>query len=110
MIEIIQPILLAAFSGLVYGYYAYKNQVLDPTKPTPIRDNWQLVATCVLGGFVGVGLYASGLPVNDVNMGLQFAAYGFLTVIIERGLKTVCRIVNDKYPWIADYFSEETKW
>jgi len=107
IIGIIQPIAIAAGTGAVCGYWQYKNQVADPTKPTPIRDDWKLASTAILGAGVGLGIYLSGVPVTDTNVIAQMAVYGILTVGIERGLKTAYRWIKWKHPEIITFFKEQ---
>lgn len=97
MIEF-EPLLTAIGAGILYSLYWYVNKVADPTVPTTWKDidPYPLIATAVTGAIVGGIMVISNIDVTQVSFELQFFAYGGLVAVIERGLKTLVRIVKNR--------------
>ena len=97
MIEL-NAIVLAIISGISYSLYWYVNKVLDPT--TPVKwtdiDPYPVVATALVGAFIGASMFFSNVEINQISFELQFLAYGALVAIVERGIRTIVRVMKDR--------------
>ena len=97
MIEL-NAIVLAIISGISYSLYWYVNKVLDPTtqvKWTDI-DPYPVVATAVVGAFIGAFMFFSNVEITQISFEAQFLAYGALVAIVERGIRTIVRVMKDR--------------
>jgi len=95
MIEL-GPIITAVFAGVAYSLYWYVNKVADPSSPTTWKDidPYPVVATAVVGAAVGGFMFVSGMELTQVSFEAQFLAYGALVAVVERGVRTVVRILK----------------
>lgn len=97
MIEL-NAIVLAIISGISYSLYWYVNKVLDPT--TPVKwtdiDPYPVVSTALVGAFIGASMFFSNVEINQISFELQFLAYGALVAIVERGIRTIVRLMKDR--------------
>jgi len=92
-----QPFVAAAIAGLGYSWTKYRSNILDPTKPTPEKFEWERAASttilaviiCVVFQAIGTTLDVSGL---DTQMGV-FA--GLATGTIEPGIKAIARWIKE---------------
>ena len=97
MIEL-NAIILAVLAGISYSLYWYVNKVLDPTtqvKWTDI-DPYPVVATAVVGAFIGAFMFFSNVEITQTSFEAQFLAYGALVAIVERGIRTIVRVMKDR--------------
>ena len=81
-IETIAIALLMAVIYVVLGMAKSTGEEFNPTKAG---------ATVILGLVIGVVMYASGIPVTEVNVAGQLAIYGGLIYTIENVIKAVVR-------------------
>ena len=97
MIEL-NAIVLAIISGISYSLYWYVNKVLDPT--TPVKwtdiDPYPVVATALVGAFIGAFMFFSNVEITQISFEAQFLAYGALVAIVERGIRTIVRVMKDR--------------
>ena len=97
MIEL-NAIILAVLAGVSYSLYWYVNKVLDPTtsvKWTDI-DPYPVVATALVGAFMGASMFFSNVEITQISFEAQFLAYGALVAIVERGIRTIGRVMKDR--------------
>lgn len=87
----ISPILISLTAAILYSLLWYGRQVIDPTKPTPEYDPFQLVATLIVGAGVGVASLVSGIEITQAGLDAQLLSYGFLIAVIEQVGKGVYR-------------------
>lgn len=87
----ISPILISLTAATLYSLLWYGRQVIDPTKPTPEYDPFQLVATLIVGAGVGVASLVSGIEITQAGLDAQLLSYGFLIAVIEQVGKGVYR-------------------
>ena len=97
MIEL-NAIVLAIISGISYSLYWYVNKVLDPT--TPVKwtdiDPYPVVSTALVGAFIGASMFFSNVEITQTSFEAQFLAYGALVAIVERGIRTIVRVMKDR--------------
>lgn len=97
MIEL-NAIVLAIISGISYSLYWYVNKVLDPT--TPVKwtdiDPYPVVSTALVGAFIGASMFFSNVEITQISFEAQFLAYGALVAIVERGIRTIVRVMKDR--------------
>lgn len=91
-------ILIAILSGLGYSIFWYLNKVIDPTSPTALVDidPYPLLATGIIGACLGGYMVLTGGEVTQASIELQVGLYVTLTAVIERGLKTIVRVIKDR--------------
>jgi uncharacterized membrane protein len=96
MIENLEPILTAAFAGILYAaiWWAAKN--VDPTKPSPTFDWGSLLATVAVGLAVGVTAVLTDAPITQMSVEAQIVSQGAIIAVIEKSLKTLYRYVTVK--------------
>lgn len=97
MIEL-NAIILAILADISYSLYWYVNKVLDPTtqvKWTDI-DPYPVVATAVVGAFIGAFMFFSNVEITQISFEAQFLAYSALVAIVERGIRTIVRVMKDR--------------
>lgn len=96
--EAVMPVVLAIISGMFYSLYWYANKVVDPTSPIKISDidPYAVVATVLTGAIVGAYVVITGGELTQVSIEIQLASYVAITAVIERGLKTIVRILKSK--------------
>jgi hypothetical protein len=87
----ISPIFISLTAAILYSLLWYGRQVIDPTKPTPEYDPFQLVATMIVGAGVGVASLVSGIEITQASLDAQLLSYGFLIAVIEQVGKGVYR-------------------
>lgn len=87
----ISPIFISLTSAVIYSLLWYGRQVIDPTKPTPEYDPFQLVATLIVGAGVGVASLVSGTEITQAGLDAQLLSYGFLIAVVEQVGKGVYR-------------------
>jgi hypothetical protein len=90
MIEF-QPIFISVGAALIYSLLWYSRKVIDPTKPTPSYDLWQLGATLLIGGGIGVVSIISGVDLTQIGVETQLAAYGGIIAVVEQVGKALFR-------------------
>lgn len=86
-----QPIFISIASAVIYSLIWYCRTVIDPTKPTPEYDFWQLGATILVGAFVGALSVFSGVEITQGGLETQLAAYGFIIAAVEQVGKALVR-------------------
>lgn len=84
-IETIAIALLMAVIYVVLGVAKSVGENFNPTKAG---------ATVALGLLIGAAMYASGIPVTEVNVAGQLAIYGGLIYAIENVIKAILRRWN----------------
>ncbi len=87
----ISPIFISIAAAIIYSLLWYGRQVIDPTKPTPEYDPFQLVATLIVGAGVGVASLVSGVEITQAGLDAQLLSYGFLIAVVEQVGKGVYR-------------------
>ena len=87
----ISPIFISIAAAAVYSLLWYGRQVIDPTKPTPEYDPFQLVATLIVGAGVGVASLVSGVEITQAGLDAQLLSYGFLIAVVEQVGKALYR-------------------
>ena len=95
MIEI-EPIIVACFTGALYSIVWWSTKRIDPTKPDFSFEIMPLIATVIIGAFVGVMAAYSGSEITQMSIETQLAAYGSVIAVLERILKTVYNYVITK--------------
>lgn len=80
----ISPIFISLTAAIIYSLLWYGRQVIDPTKPTPEYDPFQLVATMIVGAGVGVASLVSGIEITQAGLDAQLLSYGFLIAVVEQ--------------------------
>jgi hypothetical protein len=93
VINVIEPIVRAAFTAGIYGGGAYLAGRLD--KPGEPFQKKKFYGTLAVGGAVGLGCYALGIPITEASILGIFATIGGLEVgqkIIEAALGFLKRI------------------
>ena len=95
MIEI-EPILVACFTGALYSVIWWSTKRIDPTKPDFSFEIMPLIATVIIGAFVGVMAAYSGSEITQMSIETQLVAYGSVIAVLERILKTVYNYVITK--------------
>ncbi len=87
----ISPIFISLTAATIYSLLWYGRQVIDPTKPTPEYDPFQLVATLIVGVGVGVASLVSGVEITQAGLDAQLLSYGFLIAVVEQVGKALYR-------------------
>ena len=95
MIEI-EPIIVACFTGALYSVIWWSTKRIDPTKPDFSFEIMPLLATVIIGAFVGVMAAYSGSEITQMSVETQLVAYGSVIAVLERILKTVYNYVITK--------------
>lgn len=95
MIEI-EPIIVACFTGALYSVIWWSTKRIDPTKPDFSFEIMPLIATVIIGAFVGVMAAYSGSEITQMSIETQLVAYGSVIAVLERILKTVYNYVSEK--------------
>jgi di/tricarboxylate transporter len=95
MIEI-EPIIVACFTGALYSIIWWSTKRIDPTKPDVSFDPIPLVATVIIGAFVGVMAAYSGSEITQMSVETQLVAYGSVIAVLERILKTLYNYLENK--------------
>lgn len=90
MIEI-QPIIVAILSAGVYSILWYSRQVIDPTQETPQFQPRKFISTLIVGTGIGIFSVIAGLPVDQMGIESQLAAYSLVIVAVEQLGKPVWR-------------------
>ena len=91
-----EPILIACITGALYSVIWWSTKRIDPTKPDFSFDPIQLVATVIIGAFVGVMAAYSGSEITQMSIETQLAAYGSVIAVLERILKTLYNYLENK--------------
>ena len=91
-----EPILIACFTGALYSVIWWSTKRIDPTKPDFSFDPIQLVATVIIGAFVGVMAAYSGSEITQMSIETQLVAYGSVIAVLERILKTLYNYLENK--------------
>ena len=91
-----EPILIACITGALYSVIWWSTKRIDPTKPDFSFDPIQLVATVIIGAFVGVMAAYSGSEITQMSIETQLVAYGSVIAVLERILKTVYNYLENK--------------
>ena len=91
-----EPILIACLTGALYSVIWWSTKRIDPTKPDFSFDPIQLVATVIIGAFVGVMAAYSGSEITQMSIETQLVAYGSVIAVLERILKTVYNYLENK--------------
>ena len=95
MIEI-EPIIVACFTGALYSIVWWSTKRIDPTKPDFSFEIMPLIATVIIGAFVGVMAAYSGSEITQMSIETQLAAYGSVIAVLERILKTLYNYLENK--------------
>ena len=95
MIEI-EPIIVACFTGALYSIIWWSTKRIDPTKPDFSFEIMPLIATVIIGAFVGVMAAYSGSEITQMSIETQLAAYGSVIAVLERILKTLYNYLENK--------------
>ena len=95
MIENFEPILTALFAGILYSIIWWTAKNVDPTKPSVSFDFVSMAATVLVGVGVGVGAIVTDLPITQAGFETQLAAYGAVTAVVEKVLKTLYRKITE---------------
>lgn len=95
MIEI-EPIIIACFTGALYSVIWWSTKRIDPTKPDFSFEIMPLIATVIIGAFVGVMAAYSGSEITQMSIETQLAAYGSVIAVLERILKTLYNYLENK--------------
>ena len=95
MIEI-EPIIVACFTGALYSVIWWSTKRIDPTKPDFSFEIMPLIATVIIGAFVGVMAAYSGSEITQMSIETQLAAYGSVIAVLERILKTLYNYLENK--------------
>ena len=95
MIEI-EPIIVACFTGALYSIIWWSTKRIDPTKPDFSLEVVPLIATVIIGAFVGVMAAYSGSEITQMSIETQLAAYGSVIAVLERILKTLYNYLENK--------------
>ena len=95
MIEI-EPIIVACFTGALYSIIWWSTKRIDPTKPDFSFEIMPLLATVIIGAFVGVMAAYSGSEITQMSIETQLVAYGSVIAVLERILKTVYNYLENK--------------
>lgn len=91
-----EPILIACLTGALYSVIWWSTKRIDPTKPDFSFDPIQLVATVIIGAFVGVMAAYSGSEITQMSIETQLVAYGSVIAVLERILKTLYNYLENK--------------
>ena len=91
-----EPILIACLTGALYSVIWWSTKRIDPTKPDFSFEIMPLIATVIIGAFVGVMAAYSGSEITQMSIETQLAAYGSVIAVLERILKTVYNYVITK--------------
>jgi len=81
----IETIGIALLMAVIYTLLGVAKSVGEEFSPTKAG------ATVVLGLLIGVVMYASGMPITEVNVAGQLAIYGGLIYTIENIIKAIVR-------------------
>ena len=95
MIEI-EPIIVACFTGALYSVIWWSTKRIDPTKPDFSFEIMPLIATVIIGAFVGVMAAYSGSEITQMSIETQLVAYGSVIAVLERILKTLYNYLENK--------------
>ena len=104
LITFIEPYAAAAFLGIAYAWSKYRADILDPSKETPLRFEWEkafttaliAVALCIVFTLTGQSLDMAGL---EMQMGI-FA--GIATPFIQPQVKAWCRKAEEYLGKLGD--------
>ena len=91
-----EPILIACLTGALYSVIWWSTKRIDPTKPDVSFEIMSLLATVIIGAFVGVMAAYSGSEITQMSVETQLVAYGSVIAVLERILKTVYNYVITK--------------
>jgi len=91
-----EPILIACFTGALYSIIWWSTKRIDPTKPDVSFEIMSLLATVIIGAFVGVMAAYSGSEITQMSVETQLVAYGSVIAVLERILKTVYNYLENK--------------
>ena len=81
----IETIGIALLMAVIYTLLGYSKSLGEEFNPTKAG------ATVGLGLLIGVVMYASGMPITEVNVAGQLAIYGGLIYTIENAIKAILR-------------------
>ncbi|MCK9592336.1 MAG: hypothetical protein M0Q91_10060 [Methanoregula sp.] len=91
MIEQTEPIITAVGAAVLYSLLWYCRKVIDPTKPTPQYNVWELGSTVTVGIVIGIISVLSGLELTQVGLETQLIAYGFIIAAVEQVGRAIYR-------------------
>lgn len=96
--SIVEPFIAAAGVGLTYSWYKYRANILDPTKETPEKFEWEKAAsTTVLAVIICVVFQALGATLDIAGVETYIGVFaGLSTGTIEPGIKAVIRWYQDQ--------------
>ena len=93
----LEIILTAVFSGILYSLIWWSAKNIDPTKESQSFNWGSMVATAIIGVFVGVFAVISGSPITQMGIETQLAANAAIIAVIEKILKTLYRYLSVKF-------------
>lgn len=91
-----QPFFISIGAAVLYSLLWYCRKVVDPTKPTPEYNLWELGSTILVGAVIGGLSVLSGLELTQVGLETQLAAYGFVIAAVEQVGKAIVRNFTDE--------------
>lgn len=84
----VETICIALLMAVVYVILGVTKSVGEKFNPTKAG------ATIALGVFIGVMMYASGIPITEVNVLGQLSIYGGLLYFFENLIKAITRRIR----------------
>ena len=81
----IETIVIAFLMSVIYTLLGIAKSVGEDISPK------KAVASVMLGVLIGAVMYASGIPITEVNVAGQLAIYGGLIYVFENIIKVIVR-------------------
>jgi len=80
-----ETILLAVVAAMVYAIAGYLKSAGEDFNAVKFG------ATAIVGAFVGVSMFLSGLPITEASVMVQMGIYVGVVVMVENVLKAIVR-------------------
>ena len=97
-LEVVEPVITAIASGVLYAMIWYVNKSLDPKSPVTWTDidPYKILAIGLTGAVIGVASIVGGVTLTQASFEAQILTYGALTAVIERFARTGWNILKSK--------------
>jgi hypothetical protein len=105
LVIIFKPYISAAFLGLTFAWMKYRSDILDPSKPTPLKFDWEKASiTAFIAMVVAVAFQTIGTTLNLTELEAYYGfAAGLMTPFVQPPIKAVYRRLSV----IVDFWGRE---
>lgn len=98
LLPVLQAIVSAAMTGLMWAFAKYRMKITDPTKPTPGKfDYYEAGETALIAVVISVAYTLMGNPLGLTGLDQQVPLYLGATAIIDPIIKTTVRWIQEKW-------------